>query len=559
MKKLFFILLIINYIIKTESLAEQTLKTLSLDEKIGQLFIARVNYADSETENLDGVQNRIIKGSQRFPERATPEYVKELIKNYHIGGIHFTLYGTIQSCLNAIKEFQDISNLPLFISQDFEWGLSMRLLDAMRFPKNMTLGAIQDNNLIYEMGKEIGKQCKLLGVNINFAPVADVNNNPKNPVINDRSFGEDKENIAQKSIAFMQGLLDANIIACAKHFPGHGDTEVDSHCDLPIINHPLERLNDIELYPFKKLIEAGIPMIMTAHLCIPALDARKNRAATLSKSIITNLLRNELKFDGLIVTDGLDMSALTKHFEPGIVDFEAFLAGNDILLMSEDIPRALNLIKQAIQNNIISEEELDKRVLRILKAKEKLGLNKQRYLNNIKKEDFFTTEAKDLKKKLYETAIILVANTKNILPLNAGDQIIYMQISGQKNIEFKNKLNSTYKDIEILQLDKNISEQEIQKITKLSGKTIIISIFDMNKFASKNYGISNKTLELINELNKKNNVILILFGNAYSLKFFKNIPTIIMAYEDDIDAQNAAANIISGKLKPSGSLPVSSF
>lgn len=516
--------------------AQDTLKKLTLEEKIAQLFIIKVNNSDFNHLNNNQKQSEIVQDEIiNSPEKIRRDEINKLIKKYKIGGIHLVCYGTIPSCYNTIKKFQKLSKLPLLISQDFEWGLAMRLTDAIAFPKNMTLGAIQDNNLIYEKAKEVARQCKLLGVHINFSPVVDINTNPLNPVINDRSFGDDKENVSDKAIKVMQGLQDENVIACAKHFLGHGDADKDSHKDLPIINHDLTRLESIELYPFKHSITAGVKAIMSAHIVVPAIDDRPNRSITLSKKGITDLLQNKLGFCGIIITDDLDMKAITRFFKPEEIAIEAFKAGNDILLMSKDIEIAIKTLKNAIKNKEISQKELDRRVLKILKTKQDLGLDKNRFAPAYNYANFFTQHAKELKRTLFESAITIVRDINNLIPISQNTKVIYLNLTKDTN-------------------EKDLSKYKNQIKNK---KTIVISLFDLNKSDHTHYGIKPNILEFLNNLAKsKRNIILIIYGTPYSLKLFKDFKTIIMAYEDDKDTKQAIEKVLNGKLKASGQLPI---
>lgn len=339
---------------------ESKIKSLSLKEKIGQLFIV------AATSNPDYANEA---PTPKFPYNVKTEYIKMLIQNHHIGGIIFFRPSTPEKQVAATNEFQKLSNIPLFIALDAEWGLSMRLQETIKFPRNGAFEKVENTDLIYQLGKEIGRQLTLIGVHMNLAPVVDINNNPQNPVIGDRSFGDNPQLVTQKSIAYMQGLLDSGIIACAKHFPGHGDTTVDSHEDLPVINHTRDHLDAIELYPFKQLIEKQVPAIMTAHLAVPALEPNLQVPTSLSYNTTTNFLKNELGFKGLVITDGLGMQGVSKYYEPGHIELNAFLAGNDILLCPLDVPKASMLIENAITQGIISEQELDSRVMKIMLAK----------------------------------------------------------------------------------------------------------------------------------------------------------------------------------------------
>ena len=325
---------------------DQHMSEMSLREKIGQLFMvaAYSNKGKRHTEQL-----------------------KKQIEDYNIGGLIF-FQGTPHAQAKFTNELQSISNIPLLIAQDAEWGLSMRLDSVIGLPKQLALGAVRNNELIFDYGRIVAEQCKRIGVHINLAPVVDVNNNIENPVINDRSFGENIYNVANKSIAYMKGMQDKGIIACAKHFPGHGDTDSDSHKTLPTISHDRSRLDSIELYPFKKLIDNGIGSIMSAHLYVPNLDSNKY-ASSLSKKINHDLLKEELGFKGLTITDALNMKGVTKYFKSGELEVRALLADNDILLFSENIPKAIRAIENAVEGDIITEEMIEEKVRLILKVK----------------------------------------------------------------------------------------------------------------------------------------------------------------------------------------------
>ena len=318
--------------------------------------------------------------------------------------------------------YQSIAEVPLMIAQDAEWGLSMRIDSVLRFPWQMTLGAMQNEQLVYEMGLEIARQCQRLGVHINFAPVVDVNSNPKNPIINNRSFGEDPDRVALLGTSYMQGLQDGGVLACAKHFPGHGDTDADSHKTLPIIPHSKERLDSIDLVPFQQMFQSGLGSIMVAHLYIPELDNTENLASTLSPKIVSGLLKDEMGFKGLIFTDALNMKGVSNFYEPGEVDVKALLAGNDVLLFAEDVPKAIEKIKEAITNNQISQEEVDKRCKKILLAKKWFGLDKPKILEE---EDLFkdltTNQTEILNRKLVKNSLTLLQNNNDLIPIKRLD------------------------------------------------------------------------------------------------------------------------------------------
>ena len=326
-------------------------QSLTFEQKIGQLFIVRANQAGKDYDA------NIVK----------------YIKDFNIGGVTFFKNDALKQ-IEQTNKWQAIAQTPLFISMDAEWGVAMRMNEVIKFPYQMTLGAIQNDSLIYAMGLEVARQCERVGIQMNFAPVVDININPANPVINSRSFGENKNKVGKKGLMYMKGLQDGRIIATAKHFPGHGDTDTDSHQSLPVINHSKKRMDSIELSPFKELIKHDLDGVMIAHLYIPAYENAKNTASTLSNNVVTGLLKDELGFGGLIVTDALDMSGVTKYFKPGIIEQKALEAGNDILLLPQDVPKAIRKIKKAVEKGEITEERIAESCKKILAYKYKAGL-----------------------------------------------------------------------------------------------------------------------------------------------------------------------------------------
>ncbi len=344
---------------------QDTLANFSTREKIGQLFMVA-----TLSDHSSGINDALCS---RTPYKMDQEYIEHLMREYHIGGLIFLGLGTPEQHVSYVNHYQALSKVPLIIGMDFEWGLSMRLLDTVKYPRNGALSCIKDEHLMYDLGKEIARQMKHIGAHINFSPVVDVNNNPNNIVIKDRSFGADKECVARLGLLMMHGLQDSGIIACAKHFPGHGDTDVDTHYDCARLNHTRARLDELEFFPFKKLIAEGVRSVMVAHLEIPALDATPHLPASLSNAITTRLLQNELGFKGVVITDGLGMQGVMKHHLPGELECKALLAGADILLCPLDVPRAVELIEQAIADGRLTMETLDAHVLKILRAKEWSG------------------------------------------------------------------------------------------------------------------------------------------------------------------------------------------
>lgn len=525
--------------LEKSSWVKQHLDSMSLDEKIGQLLMLRAHSDKGKVhENL----------------------VRSYIKKYHVGSLCF-FQGTPKKQAMLTNEYQKLSKIPLIIAMDAEWGLGMRMSKStISYPRQLTLGAIPDNKAIYEMGTRIAYELKRLGVHLSFSPVADVNNNPKNPVINNRSFGENRYNVASKSIEYMRGLQDAGIIACAKHFPGHGDTDMDSHHSLPIIPHSRQRLDSIELYPFKTMIDRGVKSVMVAHLHVPSLDNRPNRPSTLSKATIQGLLKDEMGFQGLTITDAMEMEGVTKQFASGQAEAEAIMAGNDILCLPVNIPKVIFYIKKYIKEGKIPMSQIDESVRKILSAKFDLGFyaTPQILLNDLDK-DLNSPEGLATKALLFEKAITLVNDEKNIIPLRELTSKTYATIAiGTKTISPFQKRVETYVTARHFNLDHNSSFDQKKKV-KTDIKPydrIIISIEDMSKYTHKNFGLSKSTISFVHDIAKIQEVILVVFGSPYSLKYFQDIPTVVMSYTDDKTMQDKTAQAIFGASDIRGRLPV---
>lgn len=494
-------------------------------------------------------------------DQAHSDELNALIQDYNIGGLIFFQGGPLRQA-KMTNEFQENSKVPLWIGMDAEWGLGMRLDSTISYPREMTLGAVNDPRVVYEYGKEMARQLKRMGVHVSFSPVVDINSNPKNPVIGNRSFGESKERVAELGLAYMRGLQDQRVLACAKHFPGHGDTDKDSHLELPSVNHDYSRLDSIELYPFKRLIQEGVGSVMVAHLFVPALDSTKGMASTLSQDIVQNLLRDSLNFKGLTFTDALNMKGVSSYFKPGELDLKALLAGNDVLLFPEDVPSAVDAIEQAIKDNVLSEAELDRHCLRILRAKSWLGLNK---LKPIKLENLYEDLNNDLalsvQKKVIEASLTVLQNKSSVLPIkiNAQDSVAVLNI-GADGDSFNSALNS-YFEFDQFNSPHDMNFAGLQSLSeKLSHyKTVIVNVYGTSQRPSRKYGISEQTSKLIRDVAEKTNVITVVYANAYALKYMDGISAsqgLIMAYQNDGPTQVCAAEAIIGAGEALGTLPV---
>ncbi len=527
-------------LIKEGMWVDSVFYSLSEDQRLGQLFM------------LAAFSNKTVKHV---------EEIEKLIEKHCIGGLIFFQGGPIRQA-NLTNHFQAISKVPLLIAMDAEWGLGMRLDkdSSISFPKQMTLGAIQDNQQIYSMGKEIARQCKRIGMHINFAPVVDVNSNPKNPVIGIRSFGENKEQVALKGMAYAKGMQDHGIIACAKHFPGHGDTDVDSHASLPVIKNSKERISDIDLYPFRRLIADSVMSIMVAHLHMPAFDSRPNMATTLSPAVVNDLLKKEMGFKGLIFTDALNMKGVSNFYKPGEVDVLALIAGNDVLLYSEDVETAKRKIKKALEDSILFQSDIDLRIKKILHAKYWVGLNNYKPINltNLY-QDLNNSRAKSVQLETYSQAITLLKNDSKLIPLKYLDtlSIATVSIGLEKGNDFQ-KMVDNYALADHFSISKNPDNKKIDSLMSALKKyeIVLVGLHGTNPFNNRDYGISENAKTLILKINKQNKMILSAFSNPYSLKFFNNISHLICGYEDNEITQKIAPQIIFGAREATGRLPI---
>jgi beta-N-acetylhexosaminidase len=488
--------------------------------------------------------------------------IKDLITNYNIGGLIWMQGGPLRQGKLA-NYYQSVAKTPLLYSMDAEWGLAMRLDSTPRYPKQMTLGAIQNDSLIYLMGRQIARECKRLGVHVNFAPVADVNNNPLNPVIGLRSFGENKYKVAQKAYMYMQGMQEEFVMANGKHFPGHGDTDSDSHLSLPQINHSVARLDSLELFPFQYLFDRGLASVMVAHLNVPNLDTAKNIPSTLSSKIVNELLKKKMAYKGLVFTDALNMKGVSAAFEPGIVDVKALLAGNDVLLFSGDVPKAIAEIQKAITEGKITQQEIDQRCKKIIQAKYWCGLNKKQEIvtRNLFKE-LNTKQSEQLNDKLAEAAVTLVKNENNFLPLKVTDTLRILELSF--GVTEANTLGSTLKNyayVEHAGLAHDAKPEDIRRVFNQINETDII-VIQLNKATAKaenNYGVGEQTLRMIDSISNLKPSILVLPTNPYiinKIPSIKNFKAILIAYEYLPSLLRASANAIMGVNNVSGKLPV---
>ncbi|MBO9682969.1 MAG: serine hydrolase [Flavisolibacter sp.] len=515
--------------------ADSVFKTLSKEEKIAQLMVIRAH-------------------SNLGPDHV--RQVTDLIQKYNVGALCWFQGGPVRQA-NLNNYYQSIAKTPLMMTIDGEWGVGMRLDSVIKFPYQLTLGALSNDQLVYQMGKAIGEQCKRIGIHVNYAPVVDINNNPNNPVIGYRSFGQDKNKVARFGVAYVKGLQDAGVMACAKHFPGHGDVDVDSHLDLPVINKSMDQLNDLELYPFKELFKAGVGSVMIAHLSIPAIDNTPNLPTSLSKKNITDLLRDELDYDGLTFTDALEMKGVSKYFPAGEAAVQALIAGNDMLCLPEDVPAAIAAIEKAIKDKRLKQKDIDHKVKKVLLAKYHLGLNHPQFVDTTNLLTDLNAKTDAIRAQVARNTITVMNNNARLLPIMNTRHIAYIGIGADSTAfgsRLKNELNAdtyylNYKDSDYR------ASQILDAVRAKKYNKIIVGIHNYTLKPANNYGISATAIKLWDSLQAASTANFV-FGNVYAAKNFLKAPTLVALYQDDDITQNVAADFIEGKLASNGKLPV---
>ena len=513
-------------------------QSMSLEERIGQLLMvmATSNQEESETERIKG-----------------------LIAEGKVGGIIFSKGGPVRQA-RLTNEFQSVAKTPLMIAMDAEWGLAMRLDSTYAFPWNMTLGAIKDSSVIEHVGRQVSKHCKRLGVHMNFAPVLDINTNSRNPIIGNRSFGEDRENVLRCATAFLRGMESEGILSSGKHFPGHGDTATDSHKTLPFLDFTKERLDSVELYPYKDLVDKGLSSIMIAHLNIPAYEKRKGLPSSLSKSIVTGLLKKQLGYKGLVFTDALNMKAVSEFAPPGEVGLAAFMAGNDILLMPQDVSGTIAKMRKAYEKGKISEARLAESVKKVLMAKYKAGLNKY---EAIKEEnvvaDLNTIENDLIYEKAMEHAITLIKNRFQLIPIKNLDnkKIAYVKLGNDEGESFYKTLKR-YGEVTLVEA-KNIAAYK-QQLKEFN--LVIIGLHKDNGNPWKDHGLTAAERLWIQEIAglRTSNTLLVAFANPYALLNivdYSSLDGVVLAYQNSKIGQVKAAEVLFGAIGAKGKLPVS--
>lgn len=529
--------------VKASRWADSVLNDLSIDQRIGQLIMLRAHTNRSVSYRLN---------------------VARQVKKYHIGGICFFQGGPLRQAHWA-DHYQQIAPIPLLVAIDGEWGLGMRLDSTLSYPFQMTLGAVRDDYLIRVMGEAIGKELRATGVNMNFAPVMDVNNNPDNPVINFRSFGENPQSVYLKAINYASGLQSQGVLACGKHFPGHGDTDQDSHHTLPIINSPIKEMQDIHLYPFRMAAKQGLGAIMTAHVHVPSLDSTENRPASLSPVILNNVLKDEYGYGGLLITDALEMDGVRQGYSDGEIAVKALKAGNDILLMPHNLDKAVSAIKNALEEGTITIEQIDEKVKKILVNKYWAGLHEhptpkeKEDIQNIINKDFH----KELIRELYQEALTLLKNENNLLPLGntSEKKIAVVSVGRRQYASFVEPLKS-YIPFSSYHIPAGASMSSFAQMARglESYDLVITSMHSSSWFPASNYGLSQRAFDFTELVGQKTQNVVVLFGNPYALRRLgsnNNSSAILVAYQNNSYTHRAAANALFGGAPVRGKLPVS--
>ena len=528
--------------------ADSVFKTLSQDEQIAQLMVVRLSTIDGRTKTVTYFDKQ----------------VDSLVRQYNIGGVCVFQGSPVKQAM-VFNALQAAAKTPLMMCIDAEWGVGMRMTDSvLPLPRQMMLGAVTDATIAYQYGKIVAEQCKRIGIQVNFAPVVDINNNPDNPVINDRSFGEDKYKVAAFGIQYMRGMQDNGVMACAKHFPGHGDVSVDSHLDLPVINKSIAQLDSLELYPFRQIFKAGIGSVMIAHLYIPAIDSSANRATSLSKKNVTELMRNELGYQGLAFTDALGMQGVNKFFPNGEASVQSLIAGNDMLCLPTDVPGSIAKIKAAIAANKLSWADIEMHCRKVLMAKYQYGLSHSKPVNTDNLTNDLNSKLKGMRRLIAENALTVLKKTDSIFfPLPAPEnpaenEVAYVSVGMSSDNAFAVRMRNEYK-ADVFYFDYKREATGVLstiELIKKRYKKVIIGIHAYNRVPANNFGISKAAVDLVSQLQQQTNAITFVFGNPYAIKNWCGAKNIIACFEDDDIIQNTAIDLLQGKIPAKGHLPV---
>jgi beta-N-acetylhexosaminidase len=520
---------------------DSVFKTLSKNQKIAQLMVVRV--------------------SSIGPDRTVTFYdkqVEEAILKYNIGGLCLFQGGPVKQA-TILNRLQAIAKTPLLVTIDAENGVGMRMDSVLGLPRQMMMGAVQDRSLIYDYGRVVGEQCKRIGIQVNYAPVVDINNNPNNPVINDRSFGEDKYKVAEYGIAYMKGMQDVGVMGCAKHFPGHGDVDVDSHLDLPVINKTKPQLDSLELYPFNQIFRAGVGSVMVAHLSVPVIDNTQHMPTSISYNNVTQLLRKELNYNGLTFTDALEMKGVAKYFPDGEASREALIAGNDMLCLPGDIPGSIKKVRKAIRKGKLHWSDINGHVRKVLYAKYQYGLADWHPVDTANLLADLNSKVAATRRAIAKKALTLLRNDDPaIFPLYKGKRVAYVGVGLTQDNAFAEHIRRDY-NAQVYYFDYKKDSAEVAPMLQQLKEQYDVVVIGVHKFArypANNFGISKPALQLIEGLQQQQKTITFVFGNPYAIKNMCDARVLIAAYEDDDITQTTASDLLHGRFLASGKLPV---
>lgn len=529
----------VDFINQKHSWVDSVFNTLTPKQRIGQLFLVRAH------TNL----------GQKYVDS-----VKQVIEKEQLGGLVVFQGGPVRHA-NMFNQYQKVSKVPLLITFDGEWGLGMRMPDStISYPYQMTLGAIQNNNLLYEMGRQVARDFHRMGMHFNFAPVVDINNNPKNPVINFRSFGDNKYKVTEKAKAYMDGMVQGGILASLKHFPGHGDTDVDSHHDLPQLKFDRARLDSLEMYPFRQLIKDGAPSVMVAHMNIPALDNTPNIPSSISKKVVTDIIRTELGFRGLTVTDAMDMSGVKKFFPNGEADVMAIEAGHDLLEVSENSGRAIDLVEKAIKSGRLSQADIDARVKKVLAAKLWLGLNQVKPVNtNRLYEDLNTPAAQSLVQRISDAAVTLLKSDRGLKRFDPKKSTSIVSVGIDQVQDFEKGLALQLTDFDQFFIKGDETEEQLKDLMKDSkdNRQIVLVIHDNRSRPRSELLLNDATKDFIDKIAGRR-TISVMFTNPYAMNSVDVMrsSSVLLGYQNDFFMQKAVLKVLLKQIKPEGKLPV---
>jgi beta-glucosidase-like glycosyl hydrolase/CubicO group peptidase (beta-lactamase class C family) len=528
-----------------EAWADSVLATLTPEQRIGQLMVVRLSSINTAT--------RVVTFYEKEVEAA--------VRDYGVGGVCLFQGGPLRQA-RLVNHLQSLSRVPILMTIDAENGLGMRLDSVAGLPRQMMLGALRDPGVVYAYGRWVAQQCRRMGIQVNYAPVVDVNNNPANPVINDRSFGDDRQRVTDLGLQYMKGMQDAGVMASAKHFPGHGDVSVDSHYDLPVIAKDRRALDSLELFPFRALVRGGVGSVMVAHLSVPAIDDRPNRPSSISYANVTSLLRDTLGFDGLTFTDALEMKGVTKHFPDGEASVEALIAGHDMLCLPGDIPLVVAKVRDAIRKKRLSWAALDARVRKVLVAKYRLGLADLRPVALEGLADDLNRESPALRRRIAEGALTLARHDARSFPLPPGgpSRVALVSLGTSADNDFTRRMRLHY-DADVFHFDYRRPPHQVPSIVELVRSrydAVVVAVHGLSRFpgASRSFGMSEAARGLATEVLAAKPSTLVLFGNPYVAEAFGTAGSLLVCYEDEPVAQDVAADMVAGFRAPQGRLPV---